>query len=590
MIAFIKKHIWFLLFVSFYAVVFIPCTLWGWDEAMYYSQLSSPWCDSDLRLHDDLLMTWNDPASKYTLLTSNVKDGALWVAYPFGKALIEGLYLGPSLLLEHLLGLPRFSRLFLAASHLGIICQALLMFLFLRKMLRLLKFRLNDIGIAIVLIFVGTPLFFYSTENLYMTHLLSALTSSLTAYYSLRWVREQRLGFAVGAGCSLALAALTRWQDIIIGLFPLLLFLGSLTSGRRKNPGKLFLQAFALAAATVGVFSIQNVVWHKIFGAYLTVPQGESFFAFKHPFIREIIFSGFHGILPWSPVYGVCFLGLVLLLMRNGFRLVSLASMAVILAHVYVCASTYSWHGAASFGSRRMTTLTPFAILGLVEMIRIIPRPDLKYFVLAVCAWAYFCNAIYGAGLDDFSLVFRGRPSPSNPFKDVERIQAMGRNARPIVVQSTLRPYKLFQPGLVLGNALDRTSPLRGWVLVPVLTALWIAARRTFLAAHRRKRLRRILILAGIVYFVGTYLFLAAVVPNNRKTDEQWDKFLKDPLATNISELPDVPFPAPEFIKAIALYKVGRDDEAKETLSVINTTRYRNLTPYKVQNFAITLR
>jgi hypothetical protein len=556
---------------------------------MYYVQLSSLWCDGDLKLHNDILMTWNDAGSKYVLLTDNVRGGVLWVAYPLGKALVEGLYLGPVLLVERLLNLPRFSRLFLVASQLGVICQALLLFLFLRKMLRLLNFKLSDIGISIALVFIGTPLIYYATQDLYMSHLLSALMSSLTAYYSLRWVREQRIGLAASAGFFLALAALTRWQDIIIGLFPFLLFLGLLGSRRKEKLGNLFLQAAVLALVTIGVFSIQNIVWLKIFGQYVIVPQGEDFFTFQRPFLRDILISGFHGILPWSPIYAVCVVGLVLLLFRRGMRAVSLATLAVILAHVYICASTYSWHGAASYGSRRMTTLTPFAILGLVEVIRILPRADLKYIVLAVVAWAYFSFVIFGAGIDDFSLVFRGKPSHANPFKDVERIQNMGRDARFMVLRAVAMPHELYKPGLVYGNFLDRSSPLRGWILVIALIAIWITMRRTFLIAHRRRRFRQAIVLLAIFYFLGTYLFVAAFVPDNRETDKQWDKFLKDPLGTKVTDVPDVPFPAPEFMKAIALYKHGRADEAKETLSVLNTMRYRNLTPYKVQGFARTL-
>jgi hypothetical protein len=82
-----------------------------------------------------------------------------------------------------------------------------------------------------------------------------------------------------------------------------------------------------------------------------------------HPQVGELLFSSRHGLFSWTPVAYLGVLGLILLARRDRGLAVSL--LATLAFGVYLLAASYSWSGAWSFGSRRLTEAFPLFVLGL---------------------------------------------------------------------------------------------------------------------------------------------------------------------------------------------------------------------------------
>ena len=93
-----------------------------------------------------------------------------------------------------------------------------------------------------------------------------------------------------------------------------------------------------------------------------------------HPRLGELLFSSRNGLFSWTPVAYVGVLGLVLLARRD--RGLAASLLLTLAFGVYLLAASYSWSGAWSFGSRRLTEAFPLFVLGLcVVAAHLMARP-----------------------------------------------------------------------------------------------------------------------------------------------------------------------------------------------------------------------
>jgi hypothetical protein len=224
--------------------------------------------------------------------------------------------------------------------------------------------------LAVVTAFLGSNLLYYTMREGGFAHGLSAATATV---YILAWLRlEERpttwrwaqLGAAAG------LMLVTYWVSGIVLLLPAFTF-ARLSIEAIQSPPELrgprlarLLAGGAVAAALlVLLFSPQMLAWQRIYGAFLTVPQGSGFVtpqAFKGV---DMLFAPLHGLLPWTPALFVGALSLTLLWRHS--RYMTAALMAALVGYFLYNAWLPDWHGSGAFGLRRLTLLAPWCMLGL---------------------------------------------------------------------------------------------------------------------------------------------------------------------------------------------------------------------------------
>ena len=114
---------------------------------------------------------------------------------------------------------------------------------------------------------------------------------------------------AVGSG---------RWvpQDVVFAILPLLEWVKLWRWSRREA----VVAAGVFVAAAVVVFSPQMLVWWKIYGTPLTVPQGEGFLRWDASKWAFTLFSSRNGLLSWTPLVGLSLLGILILARRRRAR------------------------------------------------------------------------------------------------------------------------------------------------------------------------------------------------------------------------------------------------------------------------------
>ena len=210
---------------------------------------------------------------------------------------------------------------------------------------------------ATALMAAGSTLTYHLYVNSADSHLPSAFFIALFLY---GWrTRPQPLfprhGFLLGA--ILGMAALIRPHNAVFVLLPILDWI--FFSRRIERISWRYSLAFLLGGALF--FFPQLTAWKALYGSWFAVPRMEDVL-WLHPHLFEMLFSDFHGMISWSPLFGLGLLGLIL---RPRHR-VWLIPVAI---QLYVYACNLAWWSGGSFGNRRMVGCVPLLILGLAVLL-----------------------------------------------------------------------------------------------------------------------------------------------------------------------------------------------------------------------------
>jgi hypothetical protein len=254
----------------------------------------------------------------------------------------------------------------------------------------------------------GTFLYWYLAWAPTMAHAPAFAASALVVLLALRpWPAERgpalRHAAALGAACGLT--ALLRWADILIALVPLCVAVPRLRRRSERRP--LLLEAAVFATTALLAFAPQLLVWKRLYGSYLTVPQGRAFLA-GEPAWSGVLFSPHHGLFAWSPLLYLGVVGLLLgLWQRPAF---ALGGLLLLLALARVNAGTADWWGGAAFGGRRFDAALPALGVGLAwalaALTRALGRRPLAGVALLIAAgigWNLLLARQYRSGTWDYS-------------------------------------------------------------------------------------------------------------------------------------------------------------------------------------------
>jgi hypothetical protein len=215
---------------------------------------------------------------------------------------------------------------------------------------------------ASLLVWGATFLHWYMVQQPMMAHASSAAGAALVVWM---WDRGRghrtTLGF-LGLGVVAGLAMCLRWQNAVLLVLPAL----ELLEGWWKAglPMRRAVVAGALMVAGLGIGAVpQMLAWKYIYGAYLLPhpPHGADFLRLDHPYLLQTLFSSRHGLLSWTPVFWLGFLGFLPLLRRRPALALPLLVPLTLMTYVNACSG--DWWAGASFSIRRFDSqLAIFAV------------------------------------------------------------------------------------------------------------------------------------------------------------------------------------------------------------------------------------
>jgi hypothetical protein len=464
----------------------------GWDDTYYLLQVSSLVEDGDLDLRNDALYSALSPRDLQTFLTATLPSGTLKNTFSIGPTVLW--------LPAYAAGMPwraataaaapvRWDRPQLAALHLLSLAFLAAVAWCVYRLLRAAGAERRLALLATAALLVGTPLAVYGPAVYTMAHLPSAVATSLLLA-SVTWLeREPRLDRALLAGVALGLVFLVRWQDAVFGLL-LWVPLAPLLGQRREWP-RLAKLLGAMATGAMALALLQLQAWHLEVGSWLTMPQGGEYMRWSHPHLGDFLFSGYAGLLSWSPVFALAAAGLLLpwrCRLSPRWRMVALLALA---AQVYVNAAVRDWWGGDSFGARRMTSCVPLLAIGLANLAAVVSmrgrRRPLVLLLAALSLWGCFTANLYWRNVRDLSLVLRGAPSlaarevPLDGNALTDPVQVRREAVRPAVAR--LHNYFAGMPGVRRSLGVGLTVALMGAVVIGAFLLFSRAPTRLLLPA-----------------------------------------------------------------------------------------------------------
>lgn len=206
-------------------------------------------------------------------------------------------------------------------------------------------------------LFLGMPIFYYTTVEPFASHVPSAFLVAVTLYLMLLWDRNQYSYLAFMAGLAGGLATLTRWQTALTVWVLAWLFL------RRRSYKAIIL--FALGFWILAWHVLYT--WNWMFGRPLFLAYTESGFIGLPRYVLEVLFAGNRGLFIWSPLTLLALIGLILLGRQD--RTLAIILGAAFVIQTLMNAALADWYGGWGFGMRRKIELYPVFVIGLSSIL-----------------------------------------------------------------------------------------------------------------------------------------------------------------------------------------------------------------------------
>ena len=371
----------------------------GADAIEYYSLLHSLYFDHDLRLDNEYahfnILNRGDKvhltATGYRRTIFSIGPAVLWL--PF-------FALGDVVARARGAVQDGYSPAHIRAVMLASLVYGSIGLLLVAAVLRTL-FDRRLVLLTVGLLLYATSLFYYVVDEPIVSHAPSFFAGALVLWIWWGGRRGLSTGRAVALGLAIGVAASVRWQNGVLLLLPAGTLLLHIRAGylRTLGRGSLVLGAFLVGALP------QMLAWQAIYGVPLLPypPHGADFLRLDHPFLLQTFFSSRHGLLYWTPVLWLGYLGFIGVVRRDWRDAFVLLAPLAVMSYVNVCAG--DWWAGGSFSNRRFDSVLPLLAFGLIESLgwlqRVVARHPLRVLgvgALALAAWNVLLAEQYRLG------------------------------------------------------------------------------------------------------------------------------------------------------------------------------------------------
>ncbi len=222
---------------------------------------------------------------------------------------------------------------------------------FLRKVL-LNYFNEKVTAITLLILGMGTNLFFYSVQEGPMTHAPEFFLFSVILFLTILWHKEAKWTTSILLGLVIGLSALIRPTNIIIAIIPFLFNVYSIHSIRGKWQWMLtyYQKLIIMGLCFLLPWIPQFLYWKMITGSWFFYSYINESFFFSNPYILETLFSFRKGLFIYTPVMIFAITGLFSL--KKRLPQFSTSIWIFTIANIYIISSWWCWWYGGSFGLR----------------------------------------------------------------------------------------------------------------------------------------------------------------------------------------------------------------------------------------------
>lgn len=344
-----KRLVFFSLAIIFLSIFFLrPSWQVGGDGYGYYAYLRSIYFDHNLNFENEMRQ-FDEMYGTHTLESRATPIGRTGNPFAVGWSILYAPFFILALILSKL---GNFSDTFSLLGYnfpfqffigLGTIFYSVWGLIFLYKTLRKIFSEASSQLVSAVMIF-ASPLIFYIIYEPSMAHGVSFFALSFLFYEAIKIYKKENISRKEAAilGIAACLSFLVRWQNLIFIVMPLLILY--------RKKAKISHFFIFLVPILTAVF-LQIIFFKVLYGSFFVIPQGSGFLTFNFK-IFQFLFSGYHGLFFWHPIFLLGVIGLVLSYKKDKFLFYVLS--IPLMGQALINSGLSDWFGGSSFGSRRM--------------------------------------------------------------------------------------------------------------------------------------------------------------------------------------------------------------------------------------------
>jgi hypothetical protein len=256
--------------------------------------------------------------------------------------------------------------------------------------------------LAVALLWLAGNAFYYMAFEPSMSHMVSQFSVSalLTVWFMrFRETFSPKKRDAVLLGLVTGLVMLVRLQDVIFALIPFgwMTARAALSARRRdRTDATKWVECAVLAGmSALLVFSIQMATWQYLYGTWLTSPYMSDHspaFYWLSPQVGPVLFSTFHGLFTWHPIYLAAVCGLPFVIQKD--RWTGIACILVLCINIYIIAAWWAWWQGDAFGGRMFLNAMWIWVLGLTGFIEWLLTQRVKHVLVGISIAFIVWNAL----------------------------------------------------------------------------------------------------------------------------------------------------------------------------------------------------
>jgi hypothetical protein len=392
---------------------------------------------------------------------------------------------------------------------------------------------------AIAAIALGTPMLWYELRFPLGTHMAGVAIIGALCLALYRAETRQEIALDILCGLLFGLAVTTRLQHFV---------LAPAVAWHLRRSGRSWTRLFLVGLASLLPWGAQAVAWTAVYGQPLgpiaagSSPVGGTWMVFHTIALDEVLFSSFHGLLPWSPVAALAIAGWFV--ERKRFPLAT--TFLLMFAGEWLANGLLDryWWGGMSFGPRRFVDLAVPMMVGLGWFLAR-TRGAGAIAAAAATAWGVALAAAAAAGSLDLSADLLPR----------ELVSAVASIDGPALTDSLGGAALLRAPWLALSGLA---------IVVIVSGALWPAVASV----------RRGAVALMILSLLSVAAAAAAIAPTRQRAGTELERYGLDTRAARIAgPLLDARGLLSEELRF--LERRGRGKEAGETKALIESIDQR---------------
>lgn len=263
-------------------------------------------------------------------------------------------------------------------------------------LIKLIEERFNNLRtalISVLIIYLGTNLYYYSAFEMGMSHVFNFFIFTVLIYSHITYRETNFRKYVLLVGLISGLILVVKPYNA----FGLLFLLPTSSSEWKKLWNNCINHKLAIAGGLTILFAfiaLQVSYWYSVSGNYILFSYGNlgEGFNWGNPELYKVLFSVQNGWFIYTPLILFAFAGIIMQLRKKQFEAAKI--LVIILLAYYVFASWWAWWFGAAYGHRAFVEFYSFLTLPLAYFIHIVLKQNnwLKYSIATLIIILIYVN------------------------------------------------------------------------------------------------------------------------------------------------------------------------------------------------------